>query len=613
MGSFFECKVGPNFHEVEVSEEILTEEPKNENQRPSLKNQNPENKNNNKDNKNPKNINDEDIIINTDEEQTDKKKKLESKLNNNTKETKKNISNTIYINNSNVTISNRKDKENENEDKLKELNNQEIKNEYNCFNTNEENLELDEILNNVFHNNIKTSITNSNNKNFLTESEIDKDYFDQLYSEQSQCNININNNTTNNRNENDEKIINKLKEIKDKINNKNTKNNTKNNTNNKKKISKYNTEYHTLKVNNMSKSMNNKQIRKNIPTYRRYNKTNNYNFVFNSFTLDKNSGRFKKFSYNSYGTGSISLENSFNKSLCSSLLGKSARETFYKGNHENNSKKSFLRKKNSMVGGTRETPGRFSTHQSYINNSSLFNMSSSNALNTQYNNNKEKRLYNIVSKNAIRNNDSKLRSKSNLNITKPDMTTKMKNTDSDKDNKSKNESQLFYHQYRDIIEVDLPIIYNNESFINNKLAESNINNKIILNYNKLNSLNTSIILYDGLLYKVIDKKNKGFKISKRYFQITKNCFRYYNDIINAKNDNEKALVQFDIRHIKDIQIINHDFLADIQIDEKNIEFVFCIYLYQNDDFFVFAVNNKNYGNSVFNVINLLRNYYEDKK
>ena len=613
MGSFFECKVGPNFHEVEVSEEILTEEPKNENQRPSLKNQNPENKNNNKNNKNPKNINDEDIIINTDEEQTDKKKKLESKLNNNTKETKKNISNTIYINNSNVTISNRKDKENENEDKLKELNNQEIKNEYNCFNTNEENLELDEILNNVFHNNIKTSITNSNNKNFLTESEIDKDYFDQLYSEQSQCNININNNTTNNRNENDEKIINKLKEIKDKINNKNTKNNTKNNTNNKKKISKYNTEYHTLKVNNMSKSMNNKQIRKNIPTYRRYNKTNNYNFVFNSFTLDKNSGRFKKFNYNSYGTGSISLENSFNKSLCSSLLGKSARETFYKGNHENNSKKSFLRKKNSMVGGTRETPGRFSTHQSYINNSSLFNMSSSNALNTQYNNNKEKRLYNIVSKNAIRNNDSKLRSKSNLNITKPDMTTKMKNTDSDKDNKSKNESQLFYHQYRDIIEVDLPIIYNNESFINNKLAESNINNKIILNYNKLNSFNTSIILYDGLLYKVIDKKNKGFKISKRYFQITKNCFRYYNDIINAKNDNEKALVQFDIRHIKDIQIINHDFLSDIQIDEKNIEFVFCIYLYQNDDFFVFAVNNKNYGNSVFNVINLLRNYYEDKK
>ena len=57
-------------------------------------------------------------------------------------------------------------------------------------------------------------------------------------------------------------------------------------------------------------------------------------------------------------------------------------------------------------------------HQSYINNSSLFNMSSSNGLNSQYNNNKEKRLYNIVSKNIILNNNNKCRAKSNKNITK---------------------------------------------------------------------------------------------------------------------------------------------------------------------------------------------------
>ena len=41
--------------------------------------------------------------------------------------------------------------------------------------------------------------------------------------------------------------------------------------------------------------------------------------------------------------------------------------------------------------------------------------------------------------------------------------------------------------------------------------------------------------------------------------------------------------------------------------------VFCIYLNQNNDFFVFAVNNENFGKSVFNVLNLLKNYYEDKK
>ena len=604
MGAFLECKVDPNFKKLEVSEEIQNENPKKDNQRSTPKALKPENKN--KNNIKTEDIKEDEIIINTDEEPSDVKKKIETKLNSNIKGAKKKISNTIYINNSNVTISNRNNKEEENEDKLKDLSNHEIKNEFNCFNSNEENIELDELLNKVFNNNIKTNMTDSNNKNLLTESEIGKEYFGQLYSEQSQCNMN-----TKSRNENDAKIINKLKEIKDKINNKNSNNNANNNSFNKKKNSKYSSEYQTLKSNQMSKSMNNRQIRKNIPTYRRQMKSNNYNFVLNSFTFDKNFRKFKKLNYSSYGNGCFSLENSFNKSLCSSFLGKSVREPFYYTGQDSNSYNTF--KKNNPGKRTRDTPGRFSMHQSYINNSSLFNMSSSNGLNSQYNNNKEKRLYNIVSKNIILNNNNKSRAKSNKNITKSRLKRKMINIDLDKENNSKNNNKLFYHQYRDIIEVDLPIVYNNESFINDKLAESNLNNKIILNYNKLNNFNTSIILYDGILYKVIDKKNKGFKLSKRYFQITKNCFRYYNDITNAKNDNNKALVQFDIRHIKDIQIINHDFLNGIDIDEKNIEFVFCIYLYQNDDFFVFAVFDENYGNSVFNVINLLKNYYEDKK
>ena len=603
MGAFLDCKVDPNFKKLEISEEIQNENQKKDNLRSTPNSLKPENKN--KNSINTQDIKEDEIIINTDEEPSDVKKKIETKLNN-IKGAKKKISNTIYINNSNVTISNRNNKEEENEDKLKELSNHEIKNEFNCFNSNEENIELDELLNKVFNNNIKTNMTDSNNKNLLTESEIDKEYFGQLYSEQSQCNMN-----TKNRNENDAKIINKLKEIKDKINNKNSNNNPNNNSFNKKKKSKYSSENQTLKVHQMSKSMNNRQIRKNIPTYRRQMKSNNYNFVLNSFTFDRNFGKCKKLNYSSYGNGCFSLENSFNKSLCSSLLGKSVREPFYNHVQDNNSYNTL--KKNNSRKRTRDTPGRFSMHQSFLNNSSLFNMSSSNGLNSQYNNNKEKRLYNIVSKNIILNNIDKSRTKSNKNIAKSKIRRKMINIDLDKENNSMNNTKLFYHQYRDIIEVDLPIVYNNESFINEKLAESNLNNKIILNYNKLNNFNTSVILYDGILYKVIDKKNKGFKLSKRYFQITKNCFRYYNDITNAKNDNDKALVQFDIRHIKDIQIINHDFLKGIDIDEKNIEFVFCIYLYQNDDFFVFAVFDENYGNSVFNVINLLKNYYEDKK
>ena len=606
MGSLLDCKIDQNFKQLEINREIRQENTKKVEKIMEKDNKIKLNKpkvNIKKDKIENKNINnfddfiDDEIIINTDEEQSGQKKKTKDLNINNNKKKINNTNNTIFINNSNVTISNRNNKKKE-EDKLKEAGNSDIKNEFNCFNSNEDNIELDELLNKVFSNNIKTSLNNSNNKNILTES-IDKEYFDQLYSEQSQYNINTNQNLT----ENDEKIINKLKEIKDKINNKNKPK--------KKEIKYYTNQFQAIKIKHMSKSMNNKQIRKNIPAYRRHLKPSNYNLIFNSYSYDKNFGKLKKFNSNTYGNGS--LENSFNKSISSSLLCRSVKDKFYniynKSYRSNRSNKNII-KKNSYVKRSRDTSNKYSKHQSYLNNSSLFNLSSNGAFNSQNIKleNKEKRLYNIVSKNAI-----KINKKQNNNTNNKSSEIRNKIIDTEKENIPKNENQIFYHQYRDIIEIDLPIKYNNESFINNKLSKSNVNNKIILNYNKLNNFNTSIILYDGILYKVIDKKNIGFKISKRYFQITKNCFRYYNDIDNAKTDIEKALVQFDIRHIKDIQIVNPDFLKDIKIDGKDIEFVFCIYLYQNDDFFVFAINNENYGKCVFNIIKLLINYYEDKK
>ena len=264
---------------------------------------------------------------------------------------------------------------------------------------------------------------------------------------------------------------------------------------------------------------------------------------------------------------------------------KETNKTYFPEIIDLNKPKSVNKKK--TVGKRSRAFSNYSLQQSYLNNSSIFNISSSVLMNQNNKINKEKNLYKIVSNNIIKNYNKK-------------------------ENKKDNDSLFYYHQYRDITEVDLPSKYNEQSLINNILLESNINDKIIFNYNKLNDLNTSIIIYDGIIYKVIDKKNIGFKLSKRYFQLTKNCFRYYYEIEFAKNNNE-PLVQFDIRHIKDLQIISHDFLNNIKINEKDIEFVFCIFLFQNDDFFVFAFNNENYGNSVFNILNLLKNYYEDKK
>ena len=133
-----------------------------------------------------------------------------------------------------------------------------------------------------------------------------------------------------------------------------------------------------------------------------------------------------------------------------------------------------------------------------------------------------------------------------------------------------------------------------------------------MNFSKLDNFDKLQILFDGILYKIVENQNK-FKIAERYFQIKKNCFRYYNNFEKGKNDSENPLVQFDIRHIKNLDIIDSKVFKQYKINQKEIEFTFCIYLNQNDDFFVFVFNNKTFGNAIYNFLNLLKNYYEDKK
>ena len=398
------------------------------------------------------------------------------------------------------------------------------------------------------------------------------------------------------RNENDEKIIKKLNQLKEKINNKNK-------PKEKNKKHNFRFEFNPVKV-HRTISMTNKQIKKNIPNYRK-----NQGF-FNSISFNNNQ-RFRHFKVHDYsysGLKNKSLINSFNKSLYSSLMGTSIKENLY-NTHSNNLSNNL--NEDLYIRNSRGTPSIYSMHKSYLNNSSIY-QTSSNGINSQIKNKNHRNLYKVVTKklkkkskppSISKNKNSKIKE----NLIKFDLKKEI-------ENEEKNNNNILYHQYRDIIEIFLPNNFNAESVVNNKiysLSEKN-KNKAILNYNKLNNLKTSIILYDGILHKVTDKKTKGFKLSKRYFQITKNCFRYYNSLENVQKE-DKPLVQFDIRHIKDLQIIENDFLIEYKIDKKDIEMVFCIYLNQNNDFFVFAVNNENLGKSVFSVLNLLKNYYEDKK
>ena len=180
-------------------------------------------------------------------------------------------------------------------------------------------------------------------------------------------------------------------------------------------------------------------------------------------------------------------------------------------------------------------------------------------------------------------------------------------------NSNINNFVLPIEQNNDMIEVYLPKTQK-PTLICEEIANQ-IGNKYIFSYEKLDMFDTEQILYDGIIYKVINNIENGeteYKFLERYFQITKNCFKYYNNINEASKQQEKPLVQFDIRHIKAIEIIENNFLEGFKINEnKNINILFCIYIKSNNDFFVFAHYNKYVGNNIINILQLLIRYYED--
>ena len=68
--------------------------------------------------------------------------------------------------------------------------------------------------------------------------------------------------------------------------------------------------------------------------------------------------------------------------------------------------------------------------------------------------------------------------------------------------------------------------------------------------------------------------------------------------------NEKPLVQFDVRFIQDVEQLNVNLINNIE--EYNIKIAFSINLKNNSDFFIFATHDKELGQSILNILNLLK-------
>ena len=251
-----------------------------------------------------------------------------------------------------------------------------------------------------------------------------------------------------------------------------------------------------------------------------------------------------------------------------------------------------------------------------------------NVYNKNINNNPEKKksnpYINYNNFNKKKNPNKKVKNRSNLQKVKPGLSSSRSynnifqvnnnnNYEFNNTNSNINNLVLSSEQYRDMIEVYIPKI-ERKTLICNEII-NRAGNKYIFSYEKMDNFNTEQILYDGIVYKVVDSVENSeddYQFLQRYFQITKNCFKYYNNINEAIKDKEKPLVQFDVRHIQNIEIIDKNIFGQSKINgKKNINIIFCVYIKDNNDFFVFAHYNRNIGNNIINILQFLIRYYED--
>ena len=160
----------------------------------------------------------------------------------------------------------------------------------------------------------------------------------------------------------------------------------------------------------------------------------------------------------------------------------------------------------------------------------------------------------------------------------------------------------------DIIKLKIPF---KGTQINHNLLNISVNGIFTLNFNMLSNFSDKAILFDGNIYKVTKEENGISRLIFRYFQITKKKFKFYKNIYSLLTINNKPLEEFDIKSMRNIEILDLNLLKNK--NEPKINFAFVINLIENINFFILATNDKNFGTNIINLLNLLKKYKDEFK
>ena len=160
----------------------------------------------------------------------------------------------------------------------------------------------------------------------------------------------------------------------------------------------------------------------------------------------------------------------------------------------------------------------------------------------------------------------------------------------------------------DIIKLKIPF---KGTQINHNLLNSSVKGIFTLNFNMLSNFSDKAILFDGNIYKVTKEENGISRLIFRYFQITKKKFSFYKNIHSLLMINNKPLEEFNIKSMRNIEILDLNLLKNK--NEPKINFAFVINLIENINFFILATNDKNFGMNIINLLNLLKKYKDEFK
>ena len=160
----------------------------------------------------------------------------------------------------------------------------------------------------------------------------------------------------------------------------------------------------------------------------------------------------------------------------------------------------------------------------------------------------------------------------------------------------------------DIIKLKIPF---KGTQINHNLLNISVNGIFTLNFNMLSNFSDKAILFDGNIYKVTKEENGVSRLIFRYFQITKKEFRFYKNVYSLLTINNKPLEEFNIKSMRNIEILDLNLLKNK--NEPKINFAFVINLIENINFFILATNDKNFGANIINLLNLLKKYKDEFK